>query len=117
MGSQILRNRSPNLRVAVCTHAPDGTNRAGYQVTKGTWSKLKSRLGLRDFSPASQDAAAIELLRETGALQYAEQGNVAAAVSAARRIWASLPGAGYDQPERSLAWLQARYTESGGVLA
>lgn len=88
-----------------------------YQITRTTWKKLKARLGLKDFSPASQDAAAVELLRECGALDYAQAGQVDQAARAARRIWASLPGAGYEQPERSLAWLQDRYTEAGGVLA
>lgn len=88
-----------------------------YQITRPTWKKLKARLGLRDFSPASQDAAAVELLRECGALEYAQAGQVDQAARAARRIWASLPGAGYEQPERSMAWLQARYTEAGGQLA
>jgi lysozyme len=88
-----------------------------YQITKTTWTRLKRKLRLPDFSPASQDAAAIELLRETGALQFAQLGNVGEAVSAARRIWASLPGAGYEQPERSLAWVQAQYQAAGGVLA
>lgn len=88
-----------------------------YQITRTTWRKLKPRLNLRDFSPASQDAAAVELLRECGALALIQAGQFEAAVRAARRIWASLPGSGYEQPERSMAWLQDRYTEAGGMLA
>lgn len=88
-----------------------------YQITKTTWAGLKRKLGLSDFSPASQDAAAIELLRQSGALEFAKAGNVAAAAAACRKIWASLPGAGYEQPERSLAWIQRQYTNAGGVLA
>lgn len=88
-----------------------------YQMTRPTWSTLKRRLGLRDFGPAAQDAAATELLRETGALAAVQRGDLATAVSKARRTWASLPGAGYDQPERSLAWVQNQFTNAGGVLA
>ncbi len=88
-----------------------------YQITKPTWSKLKTRLRLADFGPSSQDAAAVELLRESGALDFAKAGKVADAVTAARRIWASLPGAGYAQPERSLSWVQAQFTAAGGTLA
>ncbi len=88
-----------------------------YQFTRPTWSRLKTRLRLADFGPTSQDAAAVELLRETGALDFAKAGKVAEAVTAARRIWASLPGAGYDQPERSLSWVQAQFTAAGGTLA
>jgi lysozyme len=88
-----------------------------YQITRTTWDLLKRKLKLKDFSPASQDAAAIELLRECGALPLVEVGNVAGAVTKARRIWASLPGAGYKQPERSLAWVQSQYQQAGGVIA
>jgi len=88
-----------------------------YQITKTTWGTLKRRLGLPDFSPASQDAAAVELLRECGALDLVERGQLADAVAASRKIWASLPGAGYAQPERSLAWVQAQFTNAGGALA
>lgn len=86
-----------------------------YQITKGTWSRLKARLKLTDFGPAAQDAAATELLRECSALDFAKLGNVAEATRAARKIWASLPGAGYDQPERSLAWITDQFTAAGGV--
>jgi lysozyme len=88
-----------------------------FQITRTTWRGLKSKLKLKDFSPASQEAAAIELLRECGALPLVQVGDVAGAVSKARRIWASLPGAGYAQPERSLAWVQSQYQQAGGVLA
>lgn len=89
-----------------------------YQITVITWRKVKPRLGLPDFSPASQDAAAIELLRELGALRLIERGDLAGAVAAARRTWASLPGAGYaGQGERSYASVQASYLNAGGLLA
>ncbi|MDZ7939266.1 MAG: glycoside hydrolase family 104 protein [Rhodoferax sp.] len=88
-----------------------------YQFTKPTWQRLKSKLKLADFGPASQDAACLELLRECGAYELAARGDVKEAALAARRTWASLPGAGYNQPERSLAWLQNQFTAAGGVLA
>lgn len=88
-----------------------------YQFTKPTWQRLKNKLKLPDFGPASQDAACAELLRETGAYELARRGEVKEAAMAARRTWASLPGAGYAQPERSLAWLQNQFRDAGGVLA
>lgn len=89
-----------------------------YQITVSTWRSVKPRLGLPDFSPASQDAAAIELLREVGALALIERGDLAGAVAAARRTWASLPGAGYaGQGERSFASVQSSYLNAGGLLA
>lgn len=83
-----------------------------------TWDRLKARLNLPDFSPASQDAAAVELLRECGALSRLQVGDLAGAVSRARRIWASLPGANYaGQGMRTMAQVQAWYTGNGGTLA
>ena len=88
-----------------------------YQIIKRTWVSVRDKLGLTDFSPASQDAAATELLRQRGALGPLARGDFAGAVAAAKKEWASLPGAGYGQGERSIAWLEARFVEAGGVLA
>lgn len=82
-----------------------------------TWGELKRRLQLPDFSPASQDAAAVELIRQAGALYDVRAGRFADAVAKVRRIWASMPGAGYDQAEQSMGRLQAAYTAAGGALA
>jgi muramidase (phage lysozyme) len=82
-----------------------------------TWDRLQRKLGLPDFSPESQDRAAVELIDEAGALHDAREGRFADAVGKVRRIWASLPGAGYSQGERSLAWLSDRFTAAGGVIA
>lgn len=82
-----------------------------------TWDRIAARLGLPDFSPESQDAAAVELIREAGALGDVEAGRFDEAIGKVRRIWASLPGAGYAQPERSLDELRTAYLNSGGYLA
>ncbi len=87
-----------------------------YQILARTWDTLANRLNLPDFSPASQDAAAIELIREKGALNDVRAGRVDVAVSKVRKVWASLPGAGYDQPERNINTLVAAFVRAGGQL-
>lgn len=82
-----------------------------------TWDRMKRKLGLSDFSPASQDAAALELIREAGALNDLKAGRFDAFVDKVRGVWASLPGAGYGQPERSLASLRSAFVNAGGYLA
>jgi muramidase (phage lysozyme) len=82
-----------------------------------TWDRLQRKLALPDFSPASQDAAAIELINEAGALNDLKAGRFGAFVTKCSRTWASLPGAGYAQPERKLADLQTAYINAGGTLA
>lgn len=114
--------RGEPLSDAMCAGAGLGpgcvsTAAGAYQIIRPTWLRIKGKLGLPDFSPASQDAAAAELLRERGAIARLEVGDFAGAVAKARKEWASLPGAGYGQGERSIEWLTARFTEAGGVLA
>lgn len=82
-----------------------------------TWDRIAAKLGLTDFSPDSQDAAAVELIREAGALSDVMAGDLDRAVSRVRRIWASLPGAGYGQPEKSMTYLRLAYIAAGGAVA
>ena len=89
----------------------------GGSTRVNTWDRLQARLGLPDFSPASQDAAAIELIREAGALGDVRAGRFDEAVAKVRGIWASLPGAGYAQPEKSLDSLRTAFLNAGGSLA
>lgn len=93
------------------------TSAAGaYQIEKATWISLRDHLKLPDFSAASQDAAATELIREKGALGLIESGQVAAAISACHEVWASLPGSTSGQPQRTLASLMVAYQAAGGTL-
>lgn len=92
------------------------TSAAGrYQFLASTWDELKKKLGLPDFSPASQDLACIELIRQRGALTDVRAGRVASAISKCAKTWASLPGAGYGQPEKRLATLLTAYRQAGGT--
>lgn len=88
-----------------------------YQHMLVHWPHYRDLLSLPDFGPESQDRWAIQLIRERRALPDIEAGRFAAAVSKCRNIWASLPGAGYNQPEHPIAKLQIAYLKAGGVLA
>jgi lysozyme len=72
---------------------------------------------LKDFSPASQNRAAIELIRRRGALEDVLAGRLATAVEKCKKEWASFPGAGYGQKEKRFAALMEVYQQSGGKLA
>jgi lysozyme len=93
------------------------TAAGAYQINKPTWLRIAGKLGLTDFSPASQDAAAWELIREKGADADILAGRIALAVSKVRKIWASLPGAGYGQHEVAMESFNSVYTQAGGYLA
>lgn len=88
-----------------------------YQIIRPTWNGIKKRLRLPDFSPSSQDRAALYLITNRGALEDVHAGRVQTAISKCRSEWASLPGAGYGQPERRITSLLAAFTGAGGVLA
>jgi muramidase (phage lysozyme) len=88
-----------------------------YQIINPTWRELKKKLGLLMFTPADQDAAAIELIRSCGALEDIERGDLQAAIDKTSRIWASLPASDYPQPKRTLAFAKAAFTDAGGMLA
>ena len=49
----------------------------------------------RDFSPKSQDAVALQQIKERGALPMIDRGDIRQAIDRCSNIWASLPGAGY----------------------
>ncbi len=87
-----------------------------YQFIVGTWKELKSQLSLPDFSPESQDKAAIEQIRQKGALDDVRAGRIPEAISKVRRVWASMPAAGFGQPERKLVELLRVYKTHGGQL-
>ena len=83
------------------------TATGAYQFLQRTWDGLAKNYGLNDFSPYSQDLGAIALLKDSGAIPYIQRGDYFGALNAARKIWASLPGAGYNQKERDYKFLKA----------
>lgn len=90
----------------------------GGSTRVNTWDRIKSKLALPDFSPASQDAFALELTRECGALADVDAGRVLEAARKCKSQWASLPGANYaGQGMRSPDFIVAAYRENGGELA
>lgn len=100
-------SRHPNRVIKTRGYASSAAGR--YQFLSRTWAGVASQLGLTDFSPHSQDLGAVLLLHQRGALQPLLAGNFPAAITAARKEWASFPGAGYGQPERKLSQLQRRW--------
>ena len=64
---------------------------------------LPQALGLKDFSPKSQDAVALQQIKERGALPMIDRGDIRQAIDRCSNIWASLPGAGYGQFEH-MSW-------------
>lgn len=88
-----------------------------YQILGRYADYYRRQLDLPDFSPASQDAIAIQLIRERGALPDVEAGRFDHAVQKVCGAWASLPGAGYRQHENKIASLRDAFVAAGGQLS
>ena len=88
-----------------------------YQILSRYYTFYKKLLKLKDFSPASQDAIAIQMIKEQGALQDVDEGRIDAAIEKVSNIWASMPGAGYGQREVAIASLRKSFVDAGGLIA
>ena len=89
-----------------------------YQINAPTYDDIVKRYRLQSgFTPAHQDAIFEALLRDRGALDAVKAGRFDDAIASARRTWASLPGAGYNQQERSLSYVKTAYLTAGGAIA
>ena len=78
-------SQHPNIKV-------DGSTVAGaYQFNYPTWTDQKKVLDLPDFSPQSQDLAAVDLLRHLHATDRLFSDDVNGAIFNAGQRWQSLP--------------------------
>lgn len=88
-----------------------------YQILERFFDAYKTQLGLPDFSPSSQDAIALQMIREQHALADVVAGRFDVAVGKCANIWASLPGNTYGQRQNALADLRAAFVGAGGTVA
>lgn len=87
------------------------------QLLRRYFDAYRRTLGLKDFSPLSQDLIALQQIRERRALPLIQAGKITEAIAGVRNIWASLPGDGYGQHEHKLDNLLAIYRKAGGTIA
>lgn len=90
------------------------TAAGAYQFLSKTWTRIAYQCDLKDFSPASQDLAAVALIRGRGALEDVITGRFNQAVGKCNREWASLPGSPYGQPVVSMEKARSLYEAAGG---
>jgi lysozyme len=116
-GGSTFTDMSKHPNLAITKWGITSTAAGAYQILFGTWQELQSKLKLPDFSVASQDRAAIELIKRRRALEDVLAGRFAQAIVKCRKEWASLPGANYGQNEKKPAALLAVYKMAGGNIA
>jgi len=106
-GGGIVENTEDHPRIAITRTLggkPITSTAAGaYQFLSRTWDECVKALGLPDFTPASQDQAALYLIERRRALPAVLEGDWETAIERCNREWASLPGSPYGQPTKSMA--------------
>lgn len=80
-----------------------------YQILARYWLAYKEQLQLPDFSPASQDAVALQQMKERGAIDLVNADDIEGAIHACSNIWASFPGNSYGQGGRSMDELLQKF--------
>ncbi len=85
-----------------------------YQILARYWNVYKGQLNLRDFSPASQDAVALQMMKERKAIPLIEAKDIDSAIIACSSAWASFPGNNYGQGGHNLSVLVEKYVELFG---
>ena len=94
------------------------TSAAGaYQFTASTWDEVRREMGLADFTPASQDVAALGRIAYRGALPYVVDGFFDVAVAKLIQEWTSLPGSGESGWKGGLDEARAYFVARGGRLS
>lgn len=91
-----------------------------YQFLSTTWDEVRRAMGLRDFSPESQDQAALWLIDvKRGVLNELDNGNWLRVLDSISWEWASLPASNgrgrYGQPIKTIEQVRQRLQQTGGI--
>ena len=114
VGGELFTDYSDHPRKLVTLNPKLKSTGAGrYQLLSRWWDAYRKQLGLKDFSPKSQDAVALQQIKERGALPMIDRGDIRQAIDRCSNIWASLPGAGYGQFRHELKAADCKSQRSG----
>lgn len=115
-GGQLFSSYADHPRVLVTKGGYRSTAAGAYQILESTWDETRKMMGLSDFSPASQDKAAVGRIAARGALPDVLAGRFDTAIKKIAKEWASLPGSPYGQPTISLTRARQLYASAGGDM-
>ena len=93
VGEELFTDYSDHPRKLVTLNPKLKSTGAGRQLLSRWWDATAKRQ-LKDFSPKSQDAVALQQIKRRGALPMIDRGDIRQAIDRCSNIWASLPGAG-----------------------
>ena len=108
----------PRKAVYLSRLGTSSTAAGAYQILSRTWTMVKAQAGLSDFSPESQDLAAVQLIRNRGALADVLRGDLDTALRKLSWEWASLPPYRYSgQGNMTAARAASIFENYGGQAA
>lgn len=91
------------------------TAAGAYQFLASSWDETQRTMRLPDFSPASQDLAALGRIAARGALDDVVAGRFTTAMRKINREWASMTGSPYGQRTIKFESALAIYRGAGGM--
>lgn len=103
-------SRHPGERVRQGFTRTDGTKSSSdasgrYQFMGYTWNRLQKLWGFSDFTPGTQDKAAVALILEKkGAMEAILNGDYITAIKKIGGTWASLPSAPSEYRQHKRSW-------------
>lgn len=115
-GGKLFDSYADHPRIVVKSSGYTSSAAGAYQFIITSWDETKRIMKLTDFTPRSQDLAALGRIVARGALADVKEGRFDMAVKKIAREWASLPGSPYGQP--TISWDTARqvFASAGGDL-
>lgn len=116
-GGQLFNSFADHPKVTVKASGYTSTAAGAYQFLSSVWAETKRIMGLKDFSPMSQDLAALGRIAARGALDDVIAGRFNAAILKLGKEWASLPNSPYGQPTQTLQGALAVYQSNGGTVS
>lgn len=113
-GGQLFSSYADHPRIVVRKNGYTSSAAGAYQFLTSTWDETARIMGLLDFTPTSQDWAAVGRIAARGALEDVKAGRFETAIKKVAREWASMPGSPYGQPVISMSTARAVYAAAGG---
>ena len=109
-------SRSPSQTCHAKTQNPNQQAPDATSFFSRWWDALTASSWPERLLSESQDAVALQQIKERGALPMIDRGDIRQAIDRCSNIWASLPGAGYGQFEHKADSLIAKFKEAGGTV-
>ena len=117
IGGMIFDNyaRHPNHKIWIARLGKFSTAAGRYNILFRFWKTYQKQLNLPDFGPESQDAIAIQLIKECNAFEDIEKGDFHAAIAKCALCWPSLTVSGHGQNHYETDYLHQCFIEAGGI--